>query len=144
MPSIDQSVRMSSREAIIRAVSSIQRILQCQLNADCVINRHTRGGCSACRLKKCFTLGMNPLLIRSVSQSSTGSTQHPRTTTDAPLQTTPLPQVISTQRRSRLHCLWLLSSRLLLVFYVTIVQSSASTNGIFSPILPMPMTNRTW
>lgn len=35
------------------------------MNSDCEINRWTRSGCLACRLKKCFSLGMNPQLIRA-------------------------------------------------------------------------------
>ncbi|CAF3328351.1 unnamed protein product [Rotaria socialis] len=38
--------------------------LKCQRNNHCEITRLTRGSCSACRLRKCFTLGMNPKLIR--------------------------------------------------------------------------------
>lgn len=38
---------------------------QCPMNSNCEINQLTRSGCLACRLKKCFTLGMNPQLIRA-------------------------------------------------------------------------------
>lgn len=49
------------------------------MDGDCVITQHTRGGCSACRLKKCFALGMNPKLIRSSPQKSTTFTSHQKT-----------------------------------------------------------------
>ncbi|CAF4835500.1 unnamed protein product, partial [Rotaria sp. Silwood2] len=38
--------------------------LQCQFNNNCQITQYTRSTCSACRLNKCFALGMNPQLIR--------------------------------------------------------------------------------
>ncbi|CAF1270899.1 unnamed protein product [Adineta steineri] len=38
--------------------------VHCQLDDNCDITQFTRSGCSACRLKKCFSLGMNPKLIR--------------------------------------------------------------------------------
>ncbi|CAF1020650.1 unnamed protein product [Rotaria sp. Silwood1] len=38
--------------------------LQCQYNNHCEITHEKRNLCSACRLKKCFALDMNPQLIR--------------------------------------------------------------------------------
>ncbi|CAF1290109.1 unnamed protein product [Rotaria sordida] len=38
--------------------------LQCQFDNNCKITKRTRNICSACRLKKCFLLGMNQQLIR--------------------------------------------------------------------------------
>ena len=40
----------------------------CQFDNECIITQRTRSGCSACRLKKCFGLGMNPTLIRSIAR----------------------------------------------------------------------------
>ncbi|UJR36653.1 hypothetical protein I4U23_029370 [Adineta vaga] len=42
--------------------------LQCQLENNCEITQITRSGCSACRLKKCFSTGMNSSLIRYIPQ----------------------------------------------------------------------------
>ncbi|UJR09463.1 hypothetical protein I4U23_013701 [Adineta vaga] len=39
--------------------------LQCPLDDNCDVSKRSRSGCSACRLKKCFILGMNSKLIRS-------------------------------------------------------------------------------
>ena len=44
--------------------------LQCPLDNTCIITQQTRAGCSACRLKKCFDLGMNSNLIRSTFHRS--------------------------------------------------------------------------
>jgi hypothetical protein len=55
---------------------SDQRVIHCQLNNDCIITPTTRGGCSACRLTKCFVLGMNSDLIRSPSDTSSSSISH--------------------------------------------------------------------
>ena len=50
--------------------STNQKSLQCQSNNDCPIHKYSRSGCSACRLKKCYALGMNPQLIRSSPQNT--------------------------------------------------------------------------
>ncbi|CAF0733242.1 unnamed protein product [Adineta steineri] len=41
---------------------------RCLLNNDCIITKQTRGACSACRLKKCFTLGMDPKVLRGTTK----------------------------------------------------------------------------
>ena len=38
-------------------------------NNNCEITQLTRGNCSACRLRKCFSFGMNPKLIRYKSKN---------------------------------------------------------------------------
>ncbi|CAF1413111.1 unnamed protein product [Adineta steineri] len=38
--------------------------LECKLDHECEITKRTRSACAACRLKKCFTLGMNQQLLR--------------------------------------------------------------------------------
>ncbi|CAF0961525.1 unnamed protein product [Rotaria sordida] len=43
--------------------------LQCQHGNNCEITQLTRGNCSACRLRKCFSFGMNPKLIRYKSKN---------------------------------------------------------------------------
>ncbi|UJR32854.1 hypothetical protein I4U23_020316 [Adineta vaga] len=43
--------------------------LLCQYSGDCEITKFNRLGCTACRLKKCFTIGMNPDFIRVTDQS---------------------------------------------------------------------------
>ncbi|CAF2799522.1 unnamed protein product [Rotaria sp. Silwood2] len=43
--------------------------LQCQHGNNCEISQLTRGNCSACRLRKCFSFGMNPKLIRCKSKN---------------------------------------------------------------------------
>ncbi|CAF0915168.1 unnamed protein product [Rotaria sp. Silwood1] len=43
--------------------------LQCQRDNHCEITLLTRGNCSACRLRKCFSFGMNPKLIRYESKN---------------------------------------------------------------------------
>jgi hypothetical protein len=45
-----------------------QGILRCQEKNNCIIIQKTRIRCPACRLKKCFSLGMNPKLIRQCNQ----------------------------------------------------------------------------
>lgn len=47
--------------------SSLKNNLHCLLENNCEITKLTRGACSACRLKKCFLMGMNPKLIRCIS-----------------------------------------------------------------------------
>jgi len=37
--------------------------MQCLIENNCNITTKTRGRCSACRLQKCFALGMNPKLV---------------------------------------------------------------------------------
>lgn len=44
------------------------KTLHCQLENHCDIDQRSRSACSACRLKKCFELGMKSDLIRSPYQ----------------------------------------------------------------------------
>lgn len=60
--------------------------LRCSMENDCEINRFSRGNCSACRLKKCFALGMNPQLIRSVSGPTKAISRRQRQTTSSTSQ----------------------------------------------------------
>ncbi|CAF3388138.1 unnamed protein product [Rotaria sp. Silwood1] len=43
---------------------------RCQFQNDCNVTKKTRSHCSSCRLKKCFELGMNPILIRNIPDST--------------------------------------------------------------------------
>ncbi len=45
-----------------------QGTLRCQDKNNCIIMQKTRVRCSACRLKKCLSLGMNPKLIRQFNR----------------------------------------------------------------------------
>ncbi|UJR09480.1 hypothetical protein I4U23_013718 [Adineta vaga] len=58
----------------------------CKSNNHCQITKMTRGICSACRLKKCYLLGMNHHLLRRWSSSSSSSINRFKSyTTDFPL-----------------------------------------------------------
>lgn len=46
-------------------VSIQKKKFTCHNDNKCKITKDTRSLCGACRLKKCFSLGMNPKLIRS-------------------------------------------------------------------------------
>ncbi|CAF4921811.1 unnamed protein product [Rotaria sp. Silwood1] len=49
----------------------IQNLMtRCQFQNDCNVTKKTRSHCSSCRLKKCFELGMNPILIRNIPDST--------------------------------------------------------------------------
>lgn len=45
-----------------------QGTLRCREKNNCIITQKKRLQCTACRLKKCFLLGMNPKLIRRMNQ----------------------------------------------------------------------------
>ncbi|CAF1505828.1 unnamed protein product [Adineta steineri] len=56
---------MSCKAFFRRHILRSCKTLHCLLDNNCDITKHTRGGCSSCRLKKCYALGMNPKLIRA-------------------------------------------------------------------------------
>ncbi len=43
--------------------------MTCRYNGNCEITKYTRLGCTACRLNKCFSIGMDPDFIRILDQS---------------------------------------------------------------------------
>ncbi|CAF0990061.1 unnamed protein product [Adineta steineri] len=47
-----------------RNVSHTKGQIICRRDGNCKVTKHTRLGCTACRLKKCFSIGMDPNLIR--------------------------------------------------------------------------------
>ncbi|XP_060070018.1 vitamin D3 receptor-like [Ylistrum balloti] len=51
-------------KAFFRRASMEKNKYQCTANDDCVITDRRRGNCSACRLKKCFDLGMSRGAVR--------------------------------------------------------------------------------
>ncbi|CAF1020667.1 unnamed protein product [Rotaria sp. Silwood1] len=55
---------MSCKVFFRRNIHKLNMKLQCKFYNNCKITKETRSICSACRLKKCFILGMNPKLIR--------------------------------------------------------------------------------
>jgi hypothetical protein len=67
--------------------------MHCEFENNCTITKITRSFCSACRLKKCLELGMDPKLIRRIPQSNIISkkTRQPSTTE---VKQTVLPTVI--------------------------------------------------
>jgi hypothetical protein len=54
---------------ILFSISTEKIKLKCKLNNKCKITQTTRRDCSACRLKKCFSLGMNQHLVRKWSMN---------------------------------------------------------------------------
>ncbi|UJR36660.1 hypothetical protein I4U23_029377 [Adineta vaga] len=66
---------MSCKAFFRRHAAQNAKEFQCLLNNDCIITQQTRGACSACRLKKCLSLGMNPKLIRVSAKILTSSGQ---------------------------------------------------------------------
>ncbi|CAF0806497.1 unnamed protein product [Adineta ricciae] len=66
---------MSCKAFFRRHAAQAGKELRCLLNSDCIITQQTRGACSACRLKKCLALGMNPALIRSSPKKLKNTTQ---------------------------------------------------------------------
>jgi hypothetical protein len=47
----------------------------CRYNGNCVVMKYTRADCQCCRLKKCLSAGMDPLMIRSAPEEPTISNQ---------------------------------------------------------------------
>jgi hypothetical protein len=47
--------------------------LTCRYSGNCEITKYTRLGCTACRLNKCFSIGMDPDFIRILDQSMSHS-----------------------------------------------------------------------
>ena len=54
---------MSCKTFFRRHATKLHINLKCLRSNNCEISIQTRGDCSACRLDKCLTLGMNPKLI---------------------------------------------------------------------------------
>ncbi|CAF1963316.1 unnamed protein product [Rotaria magnacalcarata] len=92
----------------------------CQFESNCGITIRTRGYCSPCRLKKCLELGMNPELIRHVSDSSKILKKNKHTEATEPKRTqlpTPLPLSLLQNDRSTLTTNeWTLLSNILHAF----------------------------
>ncbi len=47
--------------------------MTCRYSGNCEITKYTRLGCTACRLNKCFSIGMDPDFIRILDQSMSHS-----------------------------------------------------------------------
>ncbi|CAF3872092.1 unnamed protein product [Rotaria sp. Silwood1] len=77
----------------------------CQFKNNCNITKTTRNYCSSCRLKKCFALGMDPKLIRTVPATGNVSKniQHIQTIENKQIKLpTPLPLGLLRNDRSTL------------------------------------------
>ncbi|CAF3365469.1 unnamed protein product [Rotaria sp. Silwood1] len=61
---------MSCKSFFRRNAHKKSLMTRCQFQNDCNVTKKTRSHCSSCRLKKCFELGMNPILIRNIPDSS--------------------------------------------------------------------------
>ncbi|CAF0806346.1 unnamed protein product [Rotaria sp. Silwood1] len=62
---------LSCKAFFRRNAFRLSKIRRCSHTNSCNITKETRSYCSACRLKKCYTFGMNPKLIRLIVQHET-------------------------------------------------------------------------